>query len=93
MEPVITTICGLIAAGWVVWKTGQAVRTLREQRRSADGPRSGSGNGRSASIGTFGGGSTSGDGYGSHGPGDCGGHGHGGDGHGGGDCGGGHGGW
>lgn len=77
MEPILAAVC-LIAAGWVVWKTGCAIRTLRAQRRDSDSL----GRGRSASIGGgFTGGSSSGDsGLGGHGHGgDCGGHGHGGD--------------
>jgi hypothetical protein len=87
MEPILAAF-GLIAAGWVVWKIGCAIRTLRAQRRYSDGPGV-VGRGSSASIGGFTGGSSSGDGgHGGHGHGgDCGGHGHGG-----GD-GGGHGGW
>ena len=87
MELVVLAVC-LVAAGWVVWKTGWAIKTLRAQRRAAD-PRSGGsgqGSGSSASIGGLGGESISGH-HGGVGHGDCGGHGHGG-----GD-GGGHGGW
>ncbi len=83
MEPVIIAICAL-AAGWVIWKTGTAIRILREQRRRAGNQDADSGN--SSAAGIFVAGSTSGHGdHGAH----CGGHG---DGHGGGD-GGGHGGW
>ncbi len=83
MEPILAVVC-IIAAGWFVWKTGSAMRTLRAQQRNSDSL--GGGRGSSASIG---GGSSSGDsGHGGHGhSGDCGGHGHGG-----GDAGG-HGGW
>ena len=84
MEPVIIAICAL-AAGWVIWKTGAAIRILRAQRRRADNQDGDSGS--SSEVGIFVAGSTGGHGH--HGA-DCGGHGHGG-GHGGCD-GGGHGG-
>jgi hypothetical protein len=76
MEPIVA-ICGLIAAGWAIAKTGQAIMVLRARRRRADGGQDSSG---AMGIGGFGGGSTSGDsGHGhcgdSHGGGDCGGHG------------------
>jgi hypothetical protein len=80
MEPIFA-VFGLIAAGWVVWKIGCAIRTLRAQRRYSDSVGVG-GRGTSASIGGF----TGDSGHGGHGHGgDCGGHGHG--------DGGGHGGW
>ncbi len=86
MELLIIAIC-LVAAGWFVWKTGWAIKTLRAQRRHAEAPGSGGGqdSGSSGSIAGLGGESISGHHGGVHG--DCGGHGHGG-----GDSGG-HGGW
>jgi hypothetical protein len=76
MEPIVI-IAVLIAAGWAVWKTGSAIRTLRERRRNSDG--SGRSDGYGSGVGGIDPGGSSG-----HGGGDCGGHG--------GDSGG-HGGW
>jgi hypothetical protein len=94
METVIIAVCGVLAAGWAVFKTSQAVSYLHAQRRTSSGRNGAYDSGAPTNLGPFGGGSTSGD---------SGGHGHCGDGHGsghgGGDSGGhggdggGHGGW
>jgi hypothetical protein len=79
MEP-IAILAMLVAAGWAVWKTGSAMRTLRERQPDSDS--SGRSEGYGSGAGGIDPGGSSGHG---HGGGDCGGHG-GGDG-------GGHGGW
>jgi hypothetical protein len=79
VEPLIITIC-VIAVGWAAVKTGQAIRTLRQQQREADAAAGGDGKsyGSAAAAGGFGDGSgdaVGGHGGHGHGGGDCGGHG------------------
>jgi hypothetical protein len=80
MEP-IAILAILAVVGWAVWKTGWAIRTLRQQRRDSES--SGPGDGYRDGIGGIDPGGSSGHCGPGHG-GDCGGHG--------GDSGG-HGGW
>jgi hypothetical protein len=69
MEP-IAILAVLAVAGWAVWKTGSAIRTLRERQRDSDS--SGRNDGYGSGVGGIDPGGSGGHG---HGGGDCGGHG------------------
>jgi hypothetical protein len=71
MEP-IAILGMLIAVGWAVWKTGSAVRILRERQRDSDSSERSDGYGSGVGGIDPGGGGHGGNG---HGGGDCGGHG------------------
>ncbi len=72
MEP-IAILAVLVAAGWAAWKTGSAIRTLRERQPDSDS--TGQSDGYGSGAGGIDPGGSSGHG---HGGGDCGGGGHGG---------------